>query len=50
MFSLCESYVSELLPVTTALLFNVSASAYGDGYDTYNGASCVPVKVVLVPE
>ncbi|KAI0348191.1 hypothetical protein BDW22DRAFT_1350354 [Trametopsis cervina] len=48
-FSLCTSYLSQTVPSIQALLFNASRSAYGDGYDTYNGASCVNVTVLIVP-
>lgn len=49
MFSLCESSFTSFLPLADAIVFNASSTAVLNGYNTYDGSSCVQVTVLLVP-
>ncbi|GJE89478.1 hypothetical protein PsYK624_055790 [Phanerochaete sordida] len=48
LFSLCESYFNQPAGTTNAVVFNASSSAYGDGAETYDGSSCVPITLLAI--
>ncbi|EKM61517.1 uncharacterized protein PHACADRAFT_135249 [Phanerochaete carnosa HHB-10118-sp] len=50
LFSLCTAYMSQTTPEAPVVLYNASASAYGDGYETYDGSSCKPITLLLEPQ
>jgi hypothetical protein len=46
MFSLCRSYISSAANGVTALVYDANTSTEPGG-GSYDGASCVPVEVLI---
>lgn len=49
LFSLCSSWFSSSVYYTTALLFNASSTYFSEVDPGYDGSTCVPVTIGIVP-